>query len=204
MQPLICKAFSIVIISTLFGCQSMVFLFYGIKKPKPVSSNTIIQNAKKYGIDTSRLYTIRSEYYPEVVKQVGTFPNIHIYDREGKLYQYWNTPDDCKANAASFLIDLGSNSNYKFLADSSFFRFQVQLENLSHLPFSLNHLPDADFYGVVFWGTFLGRLNREYVEHWIQVSEENKKADIHLIFVSCDMRKDWKKEYWRDWETTPN
>jgi len=187
---------------SLCACQSVVFLFYGVRKPHPVSSKKIDQKAIRLGIDTNRLYSIRPKYYPKLLHEIGTFPNIRTYDSNGLLYNYWESPDECKSGAASFIETMNPDSVYRTLNDSSFFRLQEQIERLHGGDFDLEQLPDADYYAVIFWGTMLGKVNNQYVEPWIQKSKQNPNARIHLIFVSCDIRREWGKDYWKLWERT--
>lgn len=182
------------------SCQSVLFLLYGIKKPRPVSGREIVRKALELGIDTNYLLCIRPEYYPVVINDIGSFPNARIYDMAGNRYNYRNTPDECKSSAAGFIRDLRPGSTYPVQPDSSFFRLPVQLEGLCGGEFKPEALSDTDFHLFLYWGTFLGKLNREYVLKWMELARENRNARIHLWFVSCDIRTEWGEDIWKSWQ----
>lgn len=176
----------------LNACQPVMFFLYGIKKPRPVADSKILKKALDLGIDTTQLYTIKKEQYPSVMNGLSTLPNIRVFDANGLHYKYWESPDECKAGAAEFIKNLRRGTHNQPLNDSAFYRLPLELETLHGSAFAQHNLPrDADFYVIVYWGTFLGKLNHEYIESWIKESGENHLANLQLLFVSCDMRKDW-------------
>ncbi|MBK8969765.1 MAG: hypothetical protein IPM36_24535 [Lewinellaceae bacterium] len=176
----------------LNACQPVMFFLYGIKKPRPVPDSKIINKALDLGIDTAQLYTLQKEQYYPVLKAISSLPNIRIYDAGGLHYKYWESPDECKAGAAEFIKNLRRDADNQPLNDSAFYRLPLELETLHGSAFAERKLPrDADFYVIVYWGTFLGKLNRDYIESWIKEARENRQVNIHLIYVSCDMRKAW-------------
>ncbi len=102
------RVISVLIIGliSLCACQSVAFLYYGVRKPHPVSSKKIEQKAVGLGIDTNLLYSIRPEHYPELLHEIGSFPNIRTYDSNGLLYNYRESPEECMSGAASFIETL--------------------------------------------------------------------------------------------------
>ncbi len=185
-------SFFLLLVLAWSACQPVMFFLYGIKKPRPVPDSKIIKKALDIGIDTAQLYTIKKDQYYSVLQAIGTLPNIRIYDANGLHYKYWESPDECKAGAAEFLKNLRRDADSKALNDSAFYRLPLELETLHGKAFAQSTLSqDAEFYVIVYWGTFLGKLNREYLESWMKESRENRNVNIHLIYVSCDMRKAW-------------
>lgn len=184
----------------LSACQPIAFALYGIKKPRPVPAQQIRHKALDLGLDTSRLFVIRQEHYPTVMNAVSTFPNLFIFDKAGNRYNYRGNPDECKASAADFIRNLRQGAAYDHPADSAFLRLPQQIETLQGMPFALENLPEADFYLFAYWGTFLGKLNRNYVAEWNRLVQQNRQARLALFFISCDLRVEWGDKYWKSWE----
>lgn len=178
-------------------------LIYGVKKPRQISTQKIEKKAIELGIDTSALFAIRSGQYPKVLNEVKSFPNIRIYDKAGNMYNYRENPEECKSMADDFIRNLRLDSTYNSVNDSSFFRLSLQLEGLRGRQFNIASLPEADFYAFIFWATFLGKMNKNDVVPWTNLAKENRRAKIHLIYVSCDLREEWGDDYWKSWGPPP-
>ncbi|GAB4490445.1 MAG: hypothetical protein OHK0019_09340 [Saprospiraceae bacterium] len=194
----------ILLLCLLFcACQPIARLIYGVKKPREVSTQKIEKKAVELDIDTSALFAIRSEYYPKVINEVKSFPNIRIYDKAGNMYNYRENPEECKSTADDFIQNLRLDSAYNYVNDSSFFRLPLQLEGLRGEQFNIEALREADFYAFIFWATFLGKMNKDNVIPRTRLAKENRRAKIHLIYISCDLRDEWGDDYWKSWGPPP-
>lgn len=185
------------------ACQPAAFLLYGIKKPRQVSTEKIEKKAKKLGLDTFGLYSVRVQHYPNLLNEVKSLPNIRIYDKAGNLYNYRQNPKGCNW-AFNFIKNLGSDSTYACINDSSFYKLPFQLEGLHGQPFDTKALPDADYYVFIFWGTFLGKLNQRDVIPCVEQAKNNSHAKIQIIPVSIDLRRHWGADYLKYWEAYNN
>ncbi len=174
----------------LFSCQPVAMLIYGIKKPSRVSIMKIEQKAASLGLDTSMMYCIKPEIYPKFLNELKSLPNIRIYDKAGNLHNYRENPEECKSTAEYFIRNLRRDAPFTYNRDSSFYLLPQQLEGLQKQPFFIETLPAADYYIVVFWATFLGKLNKDYVVPWVSQAKNNYDTKIQLINVNCDLRKE--------------
>jgi len=196
------KAFMpILLICLSTSCRPVIYAVYGIKKPHPVSTAYIVKKANKLNLEAYTLYSIRPEKYPVVVNRISTLPNVVIYDKYHQAMNWKKTEDACKASVADFIAQIKSDSNANFTPDTTFREAEKELVELhSGKPLSLQELPKVDYYVFVYWATFLGRLNREYLTDWLAATQQNSQASFHFIFVTGDLRKEWGDDYWKTWD----
>lgn len=183
------------------SCKPVLYTVYGIKKPDPVSTAYIVKKANRLNLETYTLYGIRPEKYPLVINRISTLPNVVIYDKHHRALNWKKTEDACKAGVADFIAQLNGDSNANFTSDTTFREAEKELVELhTGTPLALQELPEADYYVFVYWATFLGRLNREYLTDWLAATRQNSQASFHFVFVTGDLRKEWGEEYWKTWE----
>ncbi len=184
------------------SCRPVVYAIYGIKKPHPVSTAYIVKKANKLNLEAYTLYGIRPEKYPAVINRISTLPNVVIYDKHRQALNWKKSEDACKAGVADFIAQLRGDSNANFTSDTTFREAENELVGLHDgKPLSLQDFPKADYYVFVYWATFLGRLNREYLTDWLAATQRNRQASFHFVFVTGDLRKEWGEEYWKNWSS---
>ena len=189
----ICLFTAATLLFALSSCQTILLMAYGVKKPRPISDDKISARALQYEMDTTHLYTIMPSKYVAVINEVASGPNVFIYDRAGNRYNYQSdSVETCKGRVEGFIEDLNTNVKYDLANDSSFFRFQHAMEKADGQAFANQVLPEADCYLLVFWATWLGRLNKQYIPDWKAAAQNNPNVKMHILYVSCDMRKAWK------------
>ena len=52
----------------------------------------------------------------------------------------------------------------------------------------------ADFYVLIYWTVWTGKLNKEKVKVWEDLARENKSSKIKVIKVNMDMQEYWEEE----------
>jgi hypothetical protein len=55
-------------------------------------------------------------------------------------------------------------------------------------------LPPADFYILINWTVWTGKLNKDHVKVWEELARKNAAARIHVVKVNLDMQEYWDKK----------
>jgi len=55
----------------------------------------------------------------------------------------------------------------------------------------LSPIDKADFYVLIYWTTWTGRLNKDHVKIWEDSAYAKKQANIKVIKVNMDFQKNW-------------
>lgn len=191
----------ILLICLATSCKPILYTVYGIKKPRQVSTAHISKKAARLNLPPDALYGIRQEKYPIIINRIGILPNVFIYDKYHRALNWQSTEDECMSRVDNFIAQLKSDSSANLKPDTTFCTAENELVGLyDGKPFSVQALPQADYYIFVYWATYLGRLNREYLTDWLTATQQNHHASFHFIFISGDLRKEWGSEYWKVWE----
>jgi hypothetical protein len=59
---------------------------------------------------------------------------------------------------------------------------------------------NADFYLLIYWNVWTGKLNKDHVKIWEDLARENKNCKIKVIKVNLDIQEYWEpkeKEMYR-------
>ena len=51
-----------------------------------------------------------------------------------------------------------------------------------------------DFTVLVFWTTYIGKLNRDHVSVWERQAQENQKAGIRVLKINMDFQEFWGED----------
>lgn len=185
------KLFWIALPFILISCQPIMLKMYGIKDPEIEQEKSIRKRALKYDLDTSNIVTVNSRDFLQVLKDQG-IPEGAIYDRNGKYIEYRQTDTSCNAGLFKFIPDLNLNGVYNQpdrpdLA-SELSKFRDLKGN------ALNKPKPADFYLLIYWTVWTGKLNKDHVKIWEDLARNNNNCKIEVIKVNLDFQAYWNEE----------
>ncbi|MFM7309546.1 MAG: hypothetical protein ACKOZY_02975 [Flavobacteriales bacterium] len=161
---------------------------YGIKDPEVENEKTIVKKALKYDLDTSNIVTVCSEEFPYVLSG-QSIPDGSIYDRNGKYIEYRLTDTSCNAGLFDFIPSLNLNVKYHQPDTTD---LNAELKKFRDLRGNILKQPElADFYLLIYWTVWTGKLNRDHVSIWEQLAMENKNCKIKVIKVNLDIQDYW-------------
>jgi hypothetical protein len=191
------NAFLIFSLLTLASCQPIMKAIYGIKKPDIENQESITKKALKFGLDTTNIVSVTSKDFPYVLKSTS-IPNAAIYDSNGKYIEYRQTDTSCNAGLFDFIPKLNVSGTYN-KPDSSglaeeWTKFRDLKGNVMNLP------NNADFYLLIYWNVWTGKLNKDHVKIWEDLARENKNCKIKVIKINLDIQEYWEpkeKEMYR-------
>lgn len=176
---------------SLFSCQPIMMKMYGVKDPEVENEKSIVKKALKYELDTSNIVTVNSKDFLYEL-QWKSIPDGAIYDKNGKYIEYRQSDTACNAGLTQFIPMLNVKEKYN-QPDSSDLRTELN----KFRDFKGNKLPPqdkADFYVLIYWTVWTGKLNKEKVKVWENLARENKSSKIKVIKVNMDMQEYWEEE----------
>lgn len=172
----------------LASCNPVLMKMYGIKNPAIENEKSITEKTLKYGMDTTNIVTVDSKYFLQTL-QGKRIPDAEIYDRQGNFIEYKQTDTSCNAGLFQFIPDMNLENIY-FKPNSSV--LNEQLEKFKNLQGNnLQAVEQADFYLLIYYAVWTGKLNKDHVKIWEDLARDNKNCKINVIKVNLD-----KQEYW--------
>lgn len=182
---------------TLSSCQPIMKAIYGIKKPDIENQASITKKALKFGLDTTNIISVTSKDFPYVLKSTS-IPNAAIYDSKGKYIEYRQTDTSCNAGLFDFIPKLNVSGTYNKPDSTSLAEEWTKFRDLKGNEMNLPN--NADFYLLIYWNVWTGKLNKDHVKIWEDLARENKNCKIKVIKVNLDIQEYWEakeKEMYR-------
>jgi hypothetical protein len=181
--------FSVILILFLnSSCQHILKKIYGVKNPEFENEISIKKTAIKYGLDTSNIVSLNfSDFLEEINSK--SIPDASIYDCKGNYIEYRVTDTSCNAGLFEFIPNLDIKNSYN-KPDSS--KLDSELKKFLDLNGNpLGELESADFYVLIYWTVWSGKLNKDHVKIWEDAAINNKNARIKVLKVNLDFQDHW-------------
>lgn len=181
---------TLIFILTLTSCQLVMMKIYGIKNPETENEKTILKFAEKKQLRTDNIVTVNSSDFLRMLKGKG-IPEADIFDNNGEYVEYRPTDTSCNAGLFKFIPDLNRNAKYNKTGKTN---LQTELNKLRDLNGNkLQSLAPADFYVLIYWSVWTGKLNKDHVKIWEDYAYANKNANIQVLKVDLDIQEYWNK-----------
>ncbi len=175
----------------LVSCQPIMMKMYGIKNPDIENEKTIIKKALKYNLDTSNIVTVNSKDFLNVLNG-QSIPDGAIYDRNGKYIEYRQSDTSCNAGLFQFIPALNLTDKYNQPDNSD---LETELNKFRDLNGNILKQPvHTDFYLLIYWTVWTGKLNKDHVKAWEDLARKNKDCKIKVIKVNLDIQEYWDKQ----------
>ncbi len=181
--------FSAILILVLnSSCQHILKKIYGVKNPEIESETSIKKSAIKYGLDTANIVTLNSKDFLRELNGKA-IPNASIYDSKGNYIEYRATDTSCNAGLFEFIPNLNVKNSYN-KPDST--NLELELNKFLDLKGKpIDKLESADFYVLIYWTVWTGKLNKDHVKIWEDAASNNKNARIKVLKVNLDFQDHW-------------
>ncbi len=175
----------------LSGCTFLIYKAYGIKNPGIENEKTLTKFLRKKHLRTDNFVTIKSEHFLRTLKGKG-IPDADFFDANGEYLEYRSTDSSCNAGVFGFIPKLGNETDYKRTGIKS---LQKEWDKfLSPTGTPLPPLPKADYYMLIYWTAWSGRLNKDHVKVWEDSAMASTKAKIHVVKVNMDLQQYWDEK----------
>lgn len=182
--------FSILLI-TAVGCQQVAKLIFGIKNPKLENPESVKEYIVKNDWDTQNNFIAKDTASYKAV--IGLFyksiPEAVLFDKNGNELIYKETSESCNAGLFKVIPDLQKDSQLK--------KGTHQLKNvLNQYTLSLDGnsnsiMDDSDYYLLIDWAIFTGKLNKDHVLPWENLAKNNKNCKIKVLKLNLDIQDNW-------------
>ncbi len=182
--------FSFLFLAFVSGCQPLLLKMYGIKQPEIENEKTILKKALKYQLDTSNIVTISAKDY---LKEIGAheIPDGAVFDAMGDYIEFRQTDTSCNAGLFQFIPSLETGKTFNKTGKTNLEMETNKWRDLRNNTVSLHS--KADFYLLIYWTVWSGRLNKDHVKIWEDLARANTKCTIKVIKVNLDLQESWDK-----------
>ncbi len=175
----------------LAGCSSILLTIYGIRNPRVETEASIKAAAKKYKLDTSNIAMVANSTALLGFLTDG-IPNAAIYDSGGNYIEYRLTDSACNAGLFTFIPNLNPGGEYVKPDTLPLSRVLLNLRQPDSRPVTLSG--PADFYILIFWSAWTGKLNKTHVKPWEDLVYDNPSSKIEVLKDSLDIPWFWSEE----------
>lgn len=172
------------------SCKPVMKKLYGIKNPEVENEKSIVRKALKFGLDTAGIVTADHEHFLFVLDKYG-IPDGSIYDSNGRYIEYRSTDTSCNAGLFDFIPALTRNGKYNQPDHISLSEEMAQYRDLRGE--LLPALPKADYYLLLYWTVWTGKLNKDHVKIWEEQAKANQNCHIHVVKVNLDFQEYWSE-----------
>ncbi|QOW10684.1 hypothetical protein Q73A0000_10010 [Kaistella flava (ex Peng et al. 2021)] len=184
--------YSILVLTMFTNCQPIAKALTGISTPKEETTESILDFLEKAKMDTSNIFVVKDEksYYPTLKLFSNSFPEALLFDKNGNELIYKETVQSCNAGLFATIPNLNTTSELK--------KGNLQIENVLNtyaVPLLKNNVileTQCDYYLIINWGKFIGKLNRDHVKVWEDLAKANNKVKIKVIKLNIDLQKNWE------------
>jgi hypothetical protein len=183
----------IFVIALSTRCRPVMLKLYGIKDPDIENRKTILKKAQKFGLDTTNIVTVKSAEFLKTLKEADGIPNAMVFDSSGSYIEYRATDTSCNAGLFGFIPDLKRDGVYNKTGKTSLIEELKKWNDLNGMPFDKTVLKPADFYVLIYWNVWTGKLNKDHVKAWEILAKKNQQAHIEVIKVNMDFQEYWDK-----------
>jgi len=170
---------------------------YKIHQPRIQTSSTIneflihkkFSNNLSFGCKDSSNHT-------KFLKEIGGFPEAFFYDSKGNYIPYKEEANSCNGGVWPFIDSL---INYQkkpesmpHLALENTLKNKINLSDMKE--YSMNDLPNSDFFVVFVYAEYIGKMNDEKTFDWLQhIDKVNQQGKIKItpILISVDYFDFW-------------
>jgi len=177
----------------LVNCKVILTKMYGIKDPEIENKKTIQKKALKFGLDTSNLVTVNSVDFLSVLKQSRGIPECAVFNKKGEYIEYKKSDTSCNAGVFNFISELDATKNYTASPERLLKKDLEKFRDLNGKTLAPDYVKAADFYVLMYWCVYAGKLNKDHVKVWEQNAKNNTKAKIQVIKVNLDFQEYWDK-----------
>jgi len=192
--------FVILIVSlTLTGCMPILTVFFGISKPKEVTTKKIEKKINKYGLDYFKHYYITEEgffsYFDILNKNnLSTSVTRVLIFKEGKLLQP-RVINGCSSQRDGFIRSL-QDSTFYISIDTVVLSDFVNSSNLSN--FNINEFQQInegkEFTIILYLATFSGIYNKNITAQLAETTKDcidNNGLNAHVFYINLDVKEGW-------------
>lgn len=182
----------LVLLLAFSGCQILARAIYGIKKPKVENAASIRKKANGFGLDTTNILSVNSADFLNTMAG-ASIPDAAIFDASGRYIEYRETDTSCNAGLFGFIPELSLTKSYNLTGKTTLGAELGKCRSIDGHPLAVMDA-NADFYVLIYWATWTGKLNEDHVKVWEDLAAANKNCRVRVLKVNLDMQEYWEEE----------
>ncbi|NLA23500.1 MAG: hypothetical protein GX879_00885, partial [Bacteroidales bacterium] len=106
--------------------------------------------------------------------------------------EYRVSDSACNAGLFEFIPNLCKNQNFNIIDSISLSSKLSKFRDINGN--ELMPLDEADFYILIYWTVWTGKLNKDHVKIWEQLATNNTDCKIKVLKVNLDLQEHWSSE----------
>ena len=187
------KKYLFLILVTLASCTPILKMAYGIKNPEVENKDSIIRYLDKKNMNSSNIYAYDFESFKIHLKDKNSIPDVYIYNSNGEYIPYG---DDyaCNASAFDFVSKLDKTIPYQTKDIRNLNTSIIGLTDLDGTNVEFNKSEKVDFYVLIYWTVYIGKLNKDHVKIWEEQANNNTKSNIKVLKINMDFQENWGED----------
>lgn len=185
MRHLLILILSILLLSS---CNPIIKLMYGIKNPATETEESTVRYLERVGMQTNNIYALTENNYYTVASEIK-IPSFYLFDANGNQII---VDEDCGALKTDFISNLNKDKTYN---TTQTIKLEDIISNLVYLdgkPATKFRNNEIDYYLVIYWAQFIGRINKKSPAKWENAAFENENVSISVIKINMDFRDFWE------------
>ena len=186
---------SCVVIISFASCSRLWLFFTGGHLPQQEDQSSITDYAIRTGMRVDNLYVFKdSAALNNFYRTMEKLPDIGFYHRNTFLMNV-KTKEDCHKTIEMIIDSLNRQTDYALY---SLHRFTDLVSVICHpdgSPVRPEDTARADFNVVLYWATYLGKINKRNTLVWEEkLYEKGKELGINVLKVNCDYQEVWESD----------
>ena len=172
-----------------FSCSFYLRKMYSIHSPKIKTQNSTLAYLQKHNATTDFLLIAKDTTdLNNTLNVLKSFPDAYFYNKDGYFLDYRETPTSCNAGVSVFIDGLKNASQQISDTTRTLNAMLLNKINLNtQSSFSTNDLPKADYYVLITWAEYMGKLNKEKSFDWLTHIHEANQQGITIVPILLNL-----------------
>ena len=174
------------------SCKWILIKAHGAHKPKIMTHNDVTDYLKKNKV-TSYNHSLALANLKQFKTKQKKFPDAFFFNAAGHYLEYRETPKSCSANVELFVNKLTSATVMPDTSQTLAKLLNGTVDIKTHESLIIENLGNYDYYIVITWAEYIGKLNKDKSFEWLtHIDESNRKGiKICTILLSYDLFDFW-------------
>lgn len=183
------------LISMVLACKPIFKTIYGFHDPRTETKENLTNFFKKNVMSDQAIYFFAdSNAFFNFFNTKWHVPYVSIYNKN-RYYLNIIEKDTCVNQIYHMVGDLSLNNNYPIDSTTNLSATLNQFETPEGDKISIDSGSKTDFYVVIQWAKFVGKLNKRDVKSWNETLNKKKdEMNIEIFNLCCDPLESWWSE----------
>jgi hypothetical protein len=188
------KYISIILLLVFSSCMPIAKLIYNVHAPRVESKKDILKFAEKHQLIKENIVALNYSGYINRIDFIESMPNIFLFDKDGRCLNLKDEGNYCPAPIPDKLAQLNNGIVINSYLDNASFEYHASnIIGLNGNPVEIKFDSLVDFHAFIYWGTFLGRMNKEQTKIWEESILNNQNITGKIYKINLDFQESWDK-----------